>query len=265
MIATISIVEEEAEVHLIDELVSQVAHPSDPAHEGGAGGGDPLQVGDGKGARRRELGDRCFATVGNLGERRNGGKHALDHRSSFSSFRAFGPGAGRLSDRVDPRGREQGLEIASVTGNARARGLRPGEDFAILRLLLVDQRTRDVQDGFHAFAERLGLPPRAFHRDHYDLPAELRDEAIALGAQPVSSREVLAGPDVVNRGFVHDGTSADILEEARKRVMLAFEESAEAHVTDPSALQQNVRRVLKRYFFDVTQRKPVILPVIMEV
>ena len=134
--------------------MSQVAHPSDPAHEGGAGGGDPLQVGDGKGARRRELGDRCFATVGNLGERRNGGKHALDHRSSFSSFRAFGPGAGRLSDRVDPRGREQGLEIASVTGNARARGLRPGEDFAILRLLLVDQRTRDVQDGFHAFAER---------------------------------------------------------------------------------------------------------------
>ena len=43
--------------------------------------------------------------------------------------------------------------------------------------------------------------------------------------------------------------------------MLAIEESAEAHVTDPSALQQNVRRVLKRYFFDVTQRKPVILPV----
>ena len=77
--------------------------------------------------------------------------------------------------------------------------------------------------------------------------------------------EVVSGPDVVNRGFVHDGTSADILEEARKRVMLAMEESAEAHVTDPSALQQNVRRVLKRYFFDVTQRKPVILPVIMEV
>jgi len=77
--------------------------------------------------------------------------------------------------------------------------------------------------------------------------------------------EIVSGPDVVNRGFVHDETSADILEEARKRVMLAFEESAEARVTDPSVLQQNVRRVLKRYFFDVTQRKPVILPVIMEV
>ena len=69
----------------------------------------------------------------------------------------------------------------------------------------------------------------------------------------------------MNRGFVYDETSGDILEEARKRVMLSIEESSEAHVTDPSVLQQNVRRVLGRYFYEVTQRKPVILPVIMEV
>jgi ribonuclease J len=78
------------------------------------------------------------------------------------------------------------------------------------------------------------------------------------------SGELVGGPDVVNRGFVHEETSGDILEEARKRVIAAFEETADAHVTDPSALQQNIRRVLKRYFVDVTQRKPVILPVIME-
>ncbi len=76
---------------------------------------------------------------------------------------------------------------------------------------------------------------------------------------------ILSGPDVVNRGFVHEGSSADILEEARERVVAAFEESAIAEVTDPSVLQQNIRRVLKRYFFEVTQRKPVILPVVMEV
>jgi ribonuclease J len=76
---------------------------------------------------------------------------------------------------------------------------------------------------------------------------------------------LLAGPDVVNRGFVYHETSADILEEARKRVMLSLEDSAAARVTDPSALQQNVRRVLGKYFYEVTQRKPVILPVIMEV
>jgi ribonuclease J len=78
--------------------------------------------------------------------------------------------------------------------------------------------------------------------------------------------EALAGPDIVNRGFVYEDTAGDILEEARKRVMLALTESAAAaHVTDPSALQQSVRRVLRRYFYEVTQRKPVILPVIMEV
>ena len=43
----------------------------------------------------------------------------------------------------------------------------------------------------HAFAEQLGLPPRAFHRDHYDIPAELRDRALELGAEPVTSRELL--------------------------------------------------------------------------
>jgi ribonuclease J len=80
----------------------------------------------------------------------------------------------------------------------------------------------------------------------------------------VQSGELVDGPDVVNRGFVHEETSGYILEEARRRVVEAFDESAAANVTDPSALQQNIRRVLKRYFVEVTQRKPVILPVIME-
>jgi ribonuclease J len=79
------------------------------------------------------------------------------------------------------------------------------------------------------------------------------------------SGELLSGPDVVNRGFVYEETSADILEEGRRRVMLSLQDSAASQVTDVSTLQQNVRRVLGRYFFEVTQRKPVILPVIMEV
>jgi hypothetical protein len=44
----------------------------------------------------------------------------------------------------------------------------------------------------HAFAEALGVPPRGFHRDHYDLPSERYDAAVALGAVAVSSREIVA-------------------------------------------------------------------------
>jgi hypothetical protein len=46
-------------------------------------------------------------------------------------------------------------------------------------------------DELHALAAALGIPPRAFQGDHYDLPEELRDAAIALGAEPVSGRELI--------------------------------------------------------------------------
>jgi mRNA degradation ribonuclease J1/J2 len=47
--------------------------------------------------------------------------------------------------------------------------------------------------------------------------------------------------------------------------MLSLQESAQAEVVDRGVLEQNVRRTLKRYFYEMTERKPVILPVIVEV
>jgi Protein of unknown function (DUF4031) len=46
-------------------------------------------------------------------------------------------------------------------------------------------------DELHAFAERLGIPRRAFQGDHYDLPEDHRQQAIELGAEAVSSRELV--------------------------------------------------------------------------
>jgi len=43
----------------------------------------------------------------------------------------------------------------------------------------------------HAFAARLGIPREAFQGDHYDVPTEGRAEAIALGAQAVTGRELI--------------------------------------------------------------------------
>ena len=41
----------------------------------------------------------------------------------------------------------------------------------------------------HEFAARAGIPARGFDRDHYDVPARLWQELVALGAQPVGVRE----------------------------------------------------------------------------
>jgi Protein of unknown function (DUF4031) len=44
----------------------------------------------------------------------------------------------------------------------------------------------------HEFARRVGLPERGFHRDHYDVPAQLYEQVIAAGATAVSSRVLVA-------------------------------------------------------------------------
>jgi hypothetical protein len=46
-------------------------------------------------------------------------------------------------------------------------------------------------DELHVVAEALGIPRRGFQGDHYDLPADLREAAIALGAEPVTGRELI--------------------------------------------------------------------------
>lgn len=46
-------------------------------------------------------------------------------------------------------------------------------------------------DELHSFAARLGVPRSAFQGDHYDVPASVRDEALALGAEAVTSRQLV--------------------------------------------------------------------------
>ncbi|WP_020122841.1 DUF4031 domain-containing protein [Streptomyces canus] len=46
-------------------------------------------------------------------------------------------------------------------------------------------------DELHRFAEKLGVPSRAFERDHYDIPSHRYADVVAAGATEVSSREVV--------------------------------------------------------------------------
>lgn len=96
---------------------------------------------------------------------------------------------------------------------------------------------------------------------------KLSDDGIVVVVLAIDAHtgELVGEPDLVNRGFVHEETSSEILEEGRKRVMLALEQAEKDAVTDRSIWIQTIRRVLSKYFWEVTERKPVIVPIIMEV
>ncbi len=47
-------------------------------------------------------------------------------------------------------------------------------------------------DELHAFARELGIPERGFDRDHYDVPAEYYDTVVAMGVEPVTSRDLVS-------------------------------------------------------------------------
>lgn len=49
----------------------------------------------------------------------------------------------------------------------------------------------DSLDELHAFARTAGIPERGFDHDHYDYPEERRESLIALGAVPVTGRELV--------------------------------------------------------------------------
>ena len=49
----------------------------------------------------------------------------------------------------------------------------------------------DSYDELHRFAQSLGIPPRAFQGDHYDVPTEVRARAIAAGAEVVTSEQLV--------------------------------------------------------------------------
>jgi ribonuclease J len=79
------------------------------------------------------------------------------------------------------------------------------------------------------------------------------------------SGKVLAGPDIVTRGFVYEPESGDLIEEARARVLESLDRAASARVTDPMILKQHMRQAAANLFKERTQRRPVIIPTVMEV
>ena len=77
--------------------------------------------------------------------------------------------------------------------------------------------------------------------------------------------EVVAGPDVISRGFVYVRESENLMDEVKSVVRKEIKKCEENGVRDWSTIKSSVRDNLKDYVFAKTKRNPMIIPIIMEV
>jgi len=74
----------------------------------------------------------------------------------------------------------------------------------------------------------------------------------------------LAGPDIVSRGFVYMRDSEELLESAREHVLESFI-GLNGHASDWSFVKDKIKHTLSEFLYEKTHRRPMILPIVMEV
>ncbi|TYQ12930.1 UNVERIFIED_CONTAM: ribonuclease J [Acetivibrio alkalicellulosi] len=76
---------------------------------------------------------------------------------------------------------------------------------------------------------------------------------------------VVAGPDIISRGFVYVRESEDLMEEIREVSRIALQKCEDKKKNDWSTKKSIIRDALRDYLYEKTKRRPMILPIIMEV
>ncbi|HEX3015511.1 MAG TPA: ribonuclease J [Desulfobacteria bacterium] len=96
---------------------------------------------------------------------------------------------------------------------------------------------------------------------------QLSQDGILIVVMTISKETgtVVAGPDIVTRGFVYVRESESLLGEAKERVRQSLAKCQEANINEWALIKSQVRDVLGKLFYEKTRRRPMILPIIMEV
>jgi ribonuclease J len=82
---------------------------------------------------------------------------------------------------------------------------------------------------------------------------------VVVVAVDTETGEVLEGPDIITRGFVYIRESSDLIEEAEQCVVGALE-----HGGPRASLSTKIKDSLAEFLYEQTKRRPMILPVVME-
>lgn len=95
----------------------------------------------------------------------------------------------------------------------------------------------------------------------------LSEDGLVIVAATIdlSDRYIVAGPEILSRGFVYVREAEDLMGEAREVAERAIETCLDSGVKDWSSLKIKVRDEVSRLMFERTKRSPMILPIFMEV
>ncbi|TYO97867.1 ribonuclease J [Desulfallas thermosapovorans] len=76
---------------------------------------------------------------------------------------------------------------------------------------------------------------------------------------------IVSGPDIVSRGFVYVRESEQLMEQAKDKVKLSLDKCTARKISEWASIKSQVKDDLSKFLFEKTRRRPMILPIIMEV
>jgi ribonuclease J len=87
---------------------------------------------------------------------------------------------------------------------------------------------------------------------------------ILLGIEKISGT-IVSGPEIISRGFVFEDVSQDVINKVRELVADTIHGLDKEMLSDASLLKAKLRSTLKKYLRDTMDRRPMIMPIILEV
>ncbi|MDK2584983.1 ribonuclease J [Romboutsia sedimentorum] len=95
----------------------------------------------------------------------------------------------------------------------------------------------------------------------------LSEDGLMIVVVTISKEDgkVLAGPDIISRGFVYVRESEDLMDGAKNIIKQVLKECEDRNIKEWAYLKNNIKENLKEYLYQKTKRNPMILPIIMEV
>ncbi len=76
---------------------------------------------------------------------------------------------------------------------------------------------------------------------------------------------LIAGPDIISRGFVYVRKSEDFLEEARVKITETLKTCEKEKLTDWMLIKKHITHTLSKYIYENTRRRPMIIPIVVEI